>query len=318
VLICNSRVPQVEDAEAWSDEDRTVGFLEAHGARRSTNDPAHLQYVMPFGVAQLLVDIRRFDRSEASGFTIATFGDLVSGGPKLEEALSREVYRCRWLGRPLTLIVLQTDADLGPLLSRVPELRTALGPGTICDLLEGCALALVLPGREPREALREARRLPGLSRVDGLEIGWSSLGGGGGSPEELIQQALAGVRPAVDLLAPRLLVFDRYGAIVDTIEMVIGERFHVDKTTEAEMAEGLLEKTPYDGLVAEWEPDDGDRGRRLFEMADRFHPGIRKIVTTTRFDLRTGGQPVPEDASIVVKPFTLQGLRGALKGLLKD
>ena len=112
---------------------------------------------------------------------------------------------------------------------------------------------------------------------------------------------------------PRLLVFDAYPAIADMVAMVVGKNYRVDKTTDLQRAMHLMEASPYDGLVTECEPDASEAGSRLLEAAGRLQPGIRTVVTTTRFDLKADGRPVPPGTRIVTKPFTVDGLRASLE-----
>ncbi len=314
-IISNARVPAIDSPELWRSRDEAIGYLEGAGKRQETDDPGRIQYVTLIGGQQLLVDVRRVDSSGDSGFTIVTFGDLAAGGVSLLDVLAREVYRCRWLDRPLTLMVAKTDSDLTPLLSGLPELREKLGGEATCDLVEGSAVGMVLPDRVPREALRAARSTRVLRDLPSLNLGWATLAPGGGKPEELLTTALASLRPASDLMQPRILVFDAYPAIADMVEMVVSDHFRVDKTTDPEQAERLLEASPYDGLVTECEPDESDAGERVLQVAGRLQPGIRTVVTTTRFDLRADGRPVPEGARVLSKPFTVEGLRESLKDL---
>lgn len=314
VVVANARVPVIDQPEKWRNRDGALGYLEDEGTRQETNDPGRMQYVMPFGIRQSLIEIHRVN----TACTVVTFADLTSGAGSIEDVLAREVYRCRWLGRPLTLLVASTDSDLGPLLNGFTELREMLGGNAAFDLIEGSSVGLVAPDRVPREALRTARRTGALRGLDSLNLGWSALGDDGGNPENLMSGALASLRPASDLMRPRLLAFDAYPAIVDMIEMVVREHFQVDKTTDPDRAMRLMEASPYDGLVTECEPGDSGAGSRLLAAAGELQPGIRTVVTTTRFDLKADGDPVPPGSRIVTKPFTVEGLRTSLEGDLID
>lgn len=316
VVVANARVPVIDHPEQWRNRDGAMGYLEEQGTRQETDDPDRLQYLMLFGVRQLLVDIRRVNVSGTEACTVVTFADLTSGAGTLQDALAREIYRCRWLDRPLTLLVASTDSDLGPLLSGFAELREKLGGDAVFDLIEGSAVGLIAPDRVPREALRSARSAGVLSALTSLNLGWSALGDDGGKPEDLMAGALASLRPATGLMRPRLLAFDAYPAIVDMVEMVVRDHFQVDKTTDPERALRLMEASPYDGLVTECEPEESEAGPRLLTAARELQPGIRTVVTTTRFGLKADGDPVPSGARIVTKPFTVEGLRASLDEMI--
>lgn len=315
VLLRNARVPIFGGTDARATRDEVVSALETLGTRREAVEPNHLQYVIAVGSGSWLVDLRRMENA-AAGLTVVTFGELAADRQALHDRLAREVYRCRWLGLPLTLVVLRAGPDLTPLLSRLPEFRRQLGTEAVCDVLDGTTIGLIVPESVPREALRAARQVSGLGGLKSLNIGWSALEEGAGDPENLLKRALANLRPAGDLLARRLLVFDRYPAITNMIELVVRGDFHVDKTTDASIAGKLLEGSPYDGLIAECEPEEGDPGTQLIDTAGRCQPGIRTIVTTTRIDLRPGVHPVPGEALVLNKPFTVPGLRAGLRSLL--
>lgn len=314
-IIANRRVPTVEPSDQWSHRDGTIGYLEEQGARQETGEPGRMQYLMVFGTWQSLVEVRQVGTGDASAFTVVTFGYLTSDAGTLQDALAREIYRCRWLDRPLTLLVATINSDLTPLLAGMAAVREQLGGEAVCELIEGSTVGVVVPDRVPREALRVARRTSALSGLSSFNLGWATLGEDGGKPEDLMAGALASLRPAADLMQPRLLVFDAYPAIADMVEMVVRDSFQVDKTTDPERAMRLMEASPYDGLVTECEPDESEDGIRLLEAAGRLQPGIRTVVTTTRFDLKADGHPVPPGARIVTKPFTVDGLRTSLETL---
>jgi hypothetical protein len=317
LLVRNARVPVPGAGGGWATRDEAVGCLEAQGARRSAIAPDHLQYVLSAGAGQSLVDLRRIERKSGAVYTIATFGPLSGQGDVFRERLEREVYRCRWLGSPLTLVVLRSGPDPAPLLARLPELRAALGEGAFCDVLDDSGLGLIAPLRGSRETLAATRRVAGLGAVNPLTLGWSGLVGAQEDPEAMIGRALDGLRPAGALLGRRLLVFDRYRAVPDMIEMVVGGALHLDKATDPDVAGRLLEDAPYDGLIADGDATENGAGIRLLELAACRQPAIRTILSTTRMDLRPGVGPVPDRTRILNKPFTLSALRTALEGLLK-
>ncbi|MEZ5276383.1 MAG: hypothetical protein R3F07_08395 [Opitutaceae bacterium] len=318
LLLRNAQVPRIDGTGGWGNREETVSSLEAHSVRKSTIDPDHLQYVLPSGSGQNLVDLRTVERPAGAGFTVVIFGPMTADRGALREHLDREVYRCRWLGLPLTLVVLRAGSDLTPLLARLPELRAQLGEEAICDVLDASTLGLIAPRQVPREALSATRRVAGLGGLAPLTLGWSRLEGEREEPQALIERALESLRPAGDLLGRRLLVFDRYAAITDMIEMVVRNEFHIDKTADASVAGRLLESLPYDGLIAECDPEEGDMGIQLLDTARRLHPGMTTIATTTRIDLRAGVDPVPRWARVLNKPFTLSGMRASLGGLLDE
>ena len=173
----------------------------------------------------------------------------------------------------------------------------------------------MVPGREPLDVLRSVRAIRSLTEVDALSFGWSALDQAGERPEDLIAHAVGHLRPAGELLAPRLLVFDGYRAVADMIELVERDRFRIDKVSDPKVAENLLGAMPYDGLVAECEPDDGDAAAQLIDAAQRLQPGIRTVITTTQIDLRPGRPPVPDNARVVIKPFQVDRIRESLDGI---
>jgi len=78
------------------------------------------------------------------------------------------------------------------------------------------------------------------------------------------------------------------------------------------VAENHLKQMPYDRLLVECEPFEGDAGAQL--LLNGF---IRTVVTTTGIDLRPGRPPIPDDARVVVKPFRVDRIRESLDGLVK-
>jgi len=261
------------------------------------------------------VDLHYLCPRPDAAYTVAILGDLKPHERELRDVLVQEVYRCRWLERPLTFVVIQTQADPRILLSKLPDLRSGVIGGAACDAFDGNRIGVVVPGREPLDVLRSIRAIGSLAEVKPLSVGWSTLDQSRENPEDLIAHAVGHLRPADELLAPRLLVFDGYGAVADMIELVVRDRFHIDKVTDGKVAEDLLNEMPYDGLVTECEPDQGDAGTRVLDAAQRLQPDVRIVVTTTRLDLRPGQSPVPVGARVVTKPFQVDRIRESLDGL---
>ena len=314
-ILCSARARSLLGDSLWTSREDAVGYFEKHGTLRTDSGPAENQYILPSGSGHVLVSLHYLNPRPDAAYTVAILGDLKPYERELRDVLIREVYRCRWLARPLTFLVVQTQADPRALLSKLPDLRSGVAGGAACDVFDGNRIGVVVPGREPLDVLRSVRAIGSLDEVDALSIGWSTLDQSRESPEDLIAHAVGDLRPVEELLAPRLLVFDGYGAVADMIELVVRDRFHIDKVSDAKVAEELLKKMPYDGLVAECEPDEGDGGARLLVTAQQVQPEMRTVVTTTRIDLRPGQPPVPAGARIVIKPFQIDRIRESLDGL---
>jgi hypothetical protein len=314
-ILCSARAMVLLGDAVWNSREDAVSYFEKHGTLRTDSGPADNQYLLPQGGGHVLVDLHSFQPRPDATYTVAILGDLKPHGQDLRDVLEREVYRCRWLARPLTFVVIQTQADPRALLSSLPDLRSGVIGGAVCDVFDGNRVGLVVPGREPLDVLRSVRTIGSLAQVGTLSLGWSALDQAGERPEDLIAHAVGHLRPADELLAPRLLVFDGYRAVADMIELVVRDRFRIDKVSDPKVAENLLKALPYDGLVLECDSDEGDAGIQLINAAQRFQPDMGTVITTTRIDLRPGRPPVPENARVVIKPFQVERIRESLDGL---
>jgi len=315
-ILCNTRARALFGEVVWASREDAVGYFEKHGTLKTDSGPADSQFLLPSESGHMLVDLHHLQPRPEAVYTVAIIGDLKPYERALRDILVREVYRCRWLTRPLTFLVIQTQADPATLLSKLPDLRSGVTGSVACDVFDGNQVGVVVPGREPLDVLRSVRAIGSLAEVGSLSMGWAALDNKGDRPEDLIVQAVGLLRSADELLAPRLLVFDGYGAVADMIELIVRDRFRIDKVSDPQIAEDLLRQTPYDGLVTEFESDEGDPGARVLDAARRLQPDLRTVVTTTGIDLRAGRPPVPDGARIVTKPFRVDCLRESLEGLL--
>jgi len=113
-----------------------------------------------------------------------------------------------------------------------------------------------------------------------------------------------------------LLVVDRFRAVSDMVEMVVGKTFSVRKA--ADVVDGLawLQAEPVDGVVVEHEPDEGVSGIEFLQSARAWQPNVPGILTSTRLDLPAAASSIQDNVQFVKKPFSVVGLRRTLGALV--
>ena len=133
--------------------------------------------------------------------------DLGAEQMRLADGLQRELYRGRWLGRPVALVVAETDNVAGGVLAGLPALREALREGETAGPLNALQLGLVIAGADEAGALGVAR-VAGKTAGGGAETRAGGRGGcgcGDGDRGGARGVKTGGERVAADAVAARRL-----------------------------------------------------------------------------------------------------------------
>jgi CheY-like chemotaxis protein len=241
--------------------------------------------------------------------------DLGAEQMRLADGLQRELYRGRWLGRPVALVVAETDNVAGGVLAGLPALREALREGETAGPLNALQLGLVIAGADEAGALGRLRELREKLPAAGLRLGLAA--GAGADAATVIAGARAALKPAESVLRRTLLLHDDYPAVNDMLEMVLGRRFHIVKSTHIAETEELLRTRTFDGIFTEIELRNGASGIELARLAKRLQPGIRPYFTTVAHTERLAGLDADlADHVVLRKPFDLVRLDEAVRATL--
>jgi len=310
-VIANARAQLMLEGMLWASRDDALAFLESRSEMGdSTANSARSYFVATSG--NVMAEVHEVVSEGAPNTTVIVLVTLDSHERNLRLTLEREIYRSRWLGQPLALVVLETSGDPGQLFAQLPEIRLSLRAGDCCEVLGPRQIGLVLPGRERVRALQAARVVGRAVGETPFQLACMLLGDGNERADLMIKEAVAGLEPADSLLKPRLLVVDRYRAIPDMIELVVGDTFAVEKAANAVEGLAQLQLKPIDGVMVEHEPDEGLSGFEFIQSARSVQPDVAGILTTTRIDLPSEGTSVQENVRFVKKPFSVAGLRRTL------
>jgi CheY-like chemotaxis protein len=200
-------------------------------------------------------------------------------------------------------------------LSALPALREALRAGELAGPHDAFHLGIVLPERDASAALARLRELKEFWPDAEARLGVVQAGEGDASA--MIEAARGELRAQDDVLRRTLLLHDDYPAVNDMIELVLGRRFHIVKSTRIADAHELLRTRPFDGIFTEVELRDGESGIELARFAKRLQPGIRPYFTTvTHTERLTGVDGDLGDHVVLRKPFDIARLDEAVRATL--
>lgn len=241
--------------------------------------------------------------------------DLGAEQARLTDGLQREWYRCRWLGKPLSLVLVESPQTAGGVLQTLPALRTALRPGEAIGPLDAFTLGIVLPELDASGVLARLRAL--TSHWPGQAVRVGIVQAGDVDAVGMIAEARRALRPQEDVLRRTLLLHDDYPAVNDMIELVLGRRFHIVKSTRIADTHELLRTRPFDGIFTEVELRNGASGIELAKFAKRHQPNIRPYFTTVTHTERLPGlDPELSDHVVLRKPFDIALLDQAVRATL--
>jgi PAS domain-containing protein len=248
----------------------------------------------------------------AHGLVLA---DVSAEQARLTDGLQRELYRGRWLAKPLVFALVESGKANAGLMTALPGLGEAMKDGETVGVLDAFHLGIVLPGMEAPAALARLRELRAHWPADGVRLGWAA--GGKADAEALIAEARAALKPQDDVLRPTLLLHDDYPAVNDMIEMVLGRRYHIVKSTRIAETQELLRTRPFDGIFTEVELRNGASGIELAKFAKRLQPGIRPYFTTVSHSEKLPGLDEELGDHVVLrKPFDVARLDEMVRATL--
>jgi CheY-like chemotaxis protein len=252
------------------------------------------------------------DGTQAYALVLA---DLGTEQARLTDGLQREWYRCRWLGRPLSFVLVESSKTAGGVLKSLPALREALQAGETAGAHDAFSLGIILPELDAAAVLARLRTLKPQWADDGLRFG--VVLAGEADAAGMIAAAKEGLRSHEDVLRRTLLLHDDYPAVNDMIELVLGRRFHIVKSTRIAETQELLRTRPFDGIFTEVELRNGASGIELAKFAKRLQPGIRPYFTTVTHTERLQGlDPELSDHVVLRKPFDIALLDQAVRATL--
>ncbi len=208
--------------------------------------------------------------------------DLAPERERLVQGLRREAYRCRWLDKPLTRVVLRNAADPAVLLDRLPELREHAGGEERAGPWDEASVALAFPESPRKNALRELRRWLRPSGSEGIELGVTEMAPDAENPEAVAEGPSRDVLPLRDFLRPAILLHDDSAEVNDALEYVLAPHYRVRKSHSAETALRLLEEELFDGFVTETSLRGPLDGVELARRAESANPDIHIFLTGTR------------------------------------
>lgn len=240
--------------------------------------------------------------------------DLGMEQARLIDGLQRELYRCRWQEKPLAFVLVESRRVGGGVVQALPGLRSTLRAGESAGTHDAFHVGIVLPELDASGALARLRELETHWPDTAVRLG--VVQAGGGDAVEVIAAARQALRPQADVLRRSLLLHDDYPAVNDMIEMVLGRRFHIVKSTRIADAHELLRTRPFDGIFTELELRNGESGIELARFAKRLQPAIRPYFTTVTHTerLELGGELA--DHVVLRKPFDIARLEEAVRATL--
>ncbi len=239
-----------------------------------------------------------------AGATALVLVDLTSQQALLIDGLQRELYRCRWLGLKLTFVLLGSRPLADGLLARLPELRAQLQPGEFAGPYDAHRVGLVLPGLDHGAALVRLRALTTRSPFVHLTTAVVPADGAK-TAGEVLDAALAQMRPAAAVLRPALLLHDDYPAVNDMLALMLRDQFELVKSHRYADTVAQLRTRPFDAIVTEVDLREGS-GIELARLARQLQPGIRPIFTTVAHQLPPSAtDPLLAGHLVLLKPFDI-------------
>lgn len=292
-----------ESALRWLGEAKVpFADLEAGG------DSFHLRAdgKLVYGEARRLTDL-------PGGAWVIVLHDLTGEQAKLMDGMQREVYRARAEARGCGVALIEVADARNSALRRLPALRTALKEHELIGPYDAYRVGVVLTasGLNLRARLRNLRHY--FADLPDVRLGYAELGRDGKTPAELLQAALRRHGSFEDMLRPAVLVHDENPAVADTLAMVLGRDFRVEKSSSAVRTAELLQGEFFEGFVAELESRSGPDGREWVRRARQLQPGIRPFLTT----IQNAPHSVPPDEALVIeKPFNVAALTELVRSRL--
>jgi PAS domain-containing protein len=248
------------------------------------------------------------------GAWVFVFHDLTPEQARLLDGLQREIYRAVAEKTPRSVALLEV-ADLSHgALRRLAALRAALQPGELAGPYDAHRIGLVLAenGLGLRARLRQLR--PIFDDLAGVRVGYAELGRDGRTPEALLDAALRRYGTFGPMLQPALLIHDENPAVAATLAMVLGREYRVVRSADAARSRELLDAEPFEGIIAEFDPDRERGSDSIVRFAQAVQPGIKTFFTSVQ-PLDAAG--LPPGAMLIEKPFDVGALTARVREQLR-
>ncbi|MGJ8652230.1 MAG: hypothetical protein ACSHX8_03050 [Opitutaceae bacterium] len=178
--------------------------------------------------------------------------DMSSYRTKLIVDLEKEAYRSESRGAPLTIAVMESVGEPGELYSRLKGAADLLkmDPAGI-QPLDAYRTVCLFQGRHAGTVRFLLGRT--LSRVLISEFKISIVSYRADSTnnepaQTLLDQALGDLKPASIALMPKLVVFDRYPAVFESLNMILSETCHLMLADSVESAIACVESGKVEGI----------------------------------------------------------------------
>lgn len=279
-----------------------------------TTPSFHLQV----GGRLLYAEARSYGAAKEGAVAVAyglVLADLGTEQARLVDGLQRELYRCRWQGKPLAFVLIEVRRVAGGVLQSLPALREMLRASELAGPQDAFHVGLVLPELDASAVLARLRELKSHWPDNTVRLG--IVQAGDGDATAMIAVAREALRPQADVLRRTLLLHDDYPAVNDMIELVLGRRFHIVKSTRITDTHELLRTQPFDGIFTELELRNGESGIELAKFAKQLQPDIRPYFTTvTHMERLPDLDAELADHVVLRKPFNIARLDEAVRATL--
>jgi hypothetical protein len=244
------------------------------------------------------------------GLRTLVFQDLTPEVERFRESFAREIYRCGWLGLPLTVAVIEAPRDAARLMRALARLRGLLSWPAESGPWDARTVAIVAP--EMRLGLLvDKLRQAGDAFGERWELGIASLENRRIEPADLLDEARATRQKVGETLRCSLLLHDDYPAVNDMLEMILRDRFRLTKSQNYQDTLALLSRGHFDGLITEVDLSNGADAWQLARAARTAIPGIRTIFTSASVFSRQD-EPGFAGEIVIRKPFDVAELRSVV------
>lgn len=251
-----------------------------------------------------------------SHFAALVMTDLTPEQGRLLDALGREVYRGNHLRRPLQFLLLESTQPIGALVGLISTLRAKLGRSAIIGPYDAARIAAIFPDLTWPAVLKQLRELADVLMPMDVCIGRSELIGFDETPEVVITRALANSARLADLTRPRVLVHDGYGAVGESLKLVLGGTCEVLGSTDPLEARRLVDEQHFDAIVAESHPNTF--GLELVAAAKARNANVRSFLLSSLVPESNCGQTHAwSDVPVFSKPFNVEQVRDTVLASLR-
>ncbi len=242
-----------------------------------------------------------------------TMIDLTPERERVRQGLEREAFRCRWLEKPLTRVILENSNDPASLMEWLPLLRERLGNEERAGPWQIDSLALSFPETRKKEAMNDLRGWLSRGKTNGITIGVSEMDPGADRPESIAESPPDEVCPLHEFLRPAVLLHDDHPDVNDALEYVLSDHYRVRKSHRLETTLRLLQEESFDVFFTEMSLRENLSGVELAKEAEALNPGINLFLTGTSAELSPGiTEQFKRPPTAIRKPFDIPALKKKL------